>query len=319
MISVLLPTYNACNTISNSIKSILNQTFSDYEILILDDGSTDATADVVRSFIDNRIRYISLQHRGIAMTLNEGLRLAKYDIIARMDADDISMPTRLMEQYQFLITKKINTIVSCNYAIFRNGSIQYIIYGTEHPSEIKKRLALHSDISHPGTMFYKKFIMNLGMYHDIPLEDYELWLRIKDSAEFYIVNKTLLLVGYSSTSLTNNDINRRYKDHYTLQKPYYIDLKKEFGLQNRDEEAIVRGWREYFYGECSRARSYWNTIGKRIIYYPRIILAYFLSYSPVSVLLTLKEMRIKQRFSYLASFFSTNSISIRNELRTYFK
>jgi glycosyltransferase involved in cell wall biosynthesis len=319
MISVLLPTYNACHTIRHSIKSIINQTFSEYELLILDDGSTDATSDVVRSFIDQRIRYVPLPHQGIALTLNEGLRIAKYDIIARMDADDISMPTRLADQYQFLVTKKTNTVISCNYALYRNGRIQYCICGSGHPGEIKKRLALHPDISHPGTMFYKNFIIDSGMYHDRPLEDYDLWLRIKDHAEFHILKNILVLIGQYSTSLTNNNIHRRYENHYTLQEPYFINPKEEFGLEDRDEEVIVRGWREYFYGEPARARIYWNNIRVRIIYYPRIMLAYILTYLPVSILLAIKEQRIKQRLRYFATYFSTNSASSRIELRKYFK
>jgi glycosyltransferase involved in cell wall biosynthesis len=318
MISILLPTYNACGTISCSIKSILNQTFTEFELLILDDGSTDDTAEIVRLFDDGRIRYISLPHQGLALTLNEGLLLAKFDIIARMDADDISMPTRLEEQYQFLRTQKINAIIACDYAIFRDSAIQYHVRGSNHPTVIKKRLALHPDIPHPGVMFYKKFIIDSGMYHDIPLEDYELWLRIKDHAEFHILKKILLLVGHSTTSLTNNDVRRRYLNHYTLQESFFVDLKKEFGLQNQDEENIIRGWREYFYGTNERARSYWNNIGLRVVFYPRIILAYSFSYLSESVLLTIKEQRIKQRLRYFATYFSTESISIRKELRKYF-
>jgi glycosyltransferase involved in cell wall biosynthesis len=314
MISILLPTYNASRTIRHSIMSILNQTFSKFELLVLDDGSTDTTADVVHSFQDGRIRYISLPHQGLALTLNEGLRSAQYDVIARMDADDISMPTWLEEQYRVLLPANINTIVSCNYAVFRNGSIQYIIHGSESSREIKKRLALHTDIPHPGVMYFKNFIVQSGMYHNVPLEDYELWLRIKDRTEFIIQNKVLLLVGYSSASLTNRDIRRRYRNHYLIQEPYYVNLKKEFGLQTQDEESLVRGWREYFYGDCSRGRRNWKRLGLRIFYYPRVVLAYLLSYAPVSMLVTIKELRMKQRLCYYISFFSNESISIRNEL-----
>jgi glycosyltransferase involved in cell wall biosynthesis len=91
MISVLLPTYNSASIISHSIRSILNQTFREYELLILDDGSTDDTESIVSQFIDDRIRYIKLPHRGLSETLNRGLGQAKYELIARMDAGDISI------------------------------------------------------------------------------------------------------------------------------------------------------------------------------------------------------------------------------------
>ncbi|MBK7981678.1 MAG: glycosyltransferase family 2 protein [Ignavibacteriae bacterium] len=95
MISVLLPVYNGEKYLSQSIKSILNQTFRDFEFIIVDDGSIDNTEKIVSSFHDTRIKYIKKDHTGLADTLNYGLKLANYDWVARMDADDISLPNRL--------------------------------------------------------------------------------------------------------------------------------------------------------------------------------------------------------------------------------
>src|SRR5690606_10551481 len=101
-ISVLMPAYNAGSHIREAIESILQQTFTDFEFLIINDGSTDDTLEIIRSYDDARIRLVSRPNKGLIATLNEGMELAVTNYIARFDADDICVPTRLEEQYNFL-------------------------------------------------------------------------------------------------------------------------------------------------------------------------------------------------------------------------
>jgi glycosyltransferase involved in cell wall biosynthesis len=96
-ITVLLPVYNSQPYVGAAIKSMLNQTYDQFELLIIDDGSTDNTASVVKSFNDDRINYLYKEHTGLAESLNFGLQKAKYNYIARMDSDDISHENRLDE------------------------------------------------------------------------------------------------------------------------------------------------------------------------------------------------------------------------------
>ncbi len=124
MVSVLLPTYNAAEFLNYSIKSILNQTYKDYELLIIDDGSTDNTTEVVSNFADDRINYVKKSHSGLASSLNYGLKIAKYDWVARMDADDIAHPERLENQVCY-IDDSINLIISSWAFIFRGEKILF--------------------------------------------------------------------------------------------------------------------------------------------------------------------------------------------------
>ena len=102
VISVVLPVYNCADYVAEAVQSILDQTFSNFEFLIIDDGSTDATSNVLQGFRDPRIRSITQENHGLAFTLNRGLELSRGRYVARQDADDISLPDRLGKQVAFL-------------------------------------------------------------------------------------------------------------------------------------------------------------------------------------------------------------------------
>ena len=102
-ITVLMPVYNAERFLAEAIESVLQQTFTQFEFLIIDDGSTDSSPEIVRSYSDPRIRFLqNEQNLGITATLNKGIELAQADLIARMDADDICYPDRLQKQMEFV-------------------------------------------------------------------------------------------------------------------------------------------------------------------------------------------------------------------------
>ena len=109
-----MPVYNAEKYIGDSIASVLQQSFIDFELLIINDGSTDKTEKIIRGFADPRIRLINQTNQGIAAALNNGLQIARADYIARFDADDICMPERLQIQYDFLRTLPDYVIVGSN-------------------------------------------------------------------------------------------------------------------------------------------------------------------------------------------------------------
>src|SRR5437867_1168505 len=102
VLTVLMPVYNASKHLREAIESILGQTFTDFEFLIIDDGSTDNSIEIIRSYNDPRIRFLVNEHNlGISATLNKGIELSSTELIARMDADDLSYPDRLQQQYDY--------------------------------------------------------------------------------------------------------------------------------------------------------------------------------------------------------------------------
>jgi len=102
-VSIVMAVHNMAAHIRESIQSLLNQIYQDFELIIIDDGSTDKTVDVIHQFLDERIMVKRLSHQGLAVALNIGIRLARGEYIARMDADDIAMPERLEKQIRYLI------------------------------------------------------------------------------------------------------------------------------------------------------------------------------------------------------------------------
>ena len=123
-ITVLMPAYNAAEYIAEAIESVLLQTFSDFELLIINDGSTDDTANIIRSFSDKRIVLIQQENQGVAAALNNGLLHARAEYIARFDADDICFPERLQIQVQFLDDNMDHVLTGCD--------AEYIAESGEH-------------------------------------------------------------------------------------------------------------------------------------------------------------------------------------------
>ena len=119
-VTILMPAYNASLYIKESIESMLNQSFSDFELLIINDGSKDNTSEVVKSIVDERIRLVeNEQNLGLANTLNKGMKLAKGEYLARMDADDLSTPNRLQTQVDYLDSHP--DVILCSMAMHQFG------------------------------------------------------------------------------------------------------------------------------------------------------------------------------------------------------
>src|SRR3954468_13323938 len=113
-VTVLIGTWNDADVVPRAIRSVLDQTLRDLELLVLDDGSDDRTEDVVdEQFDDERLRYLKLPHRGIAATLNDGVREARSELVAVLDADDWALPTRMERQVAVLETRPDIAVVGC--------------------------------------------------------------------------------------------------------------------------------------------------------------------------------------------------------------
>ena len=122
-ISVLMPAYNAEKYIGEAIESILNQTYKDFEFIIINDGSIDRTEDIILSYDDPRIIYLkNKENSGIVASLNNGLKQAKGQYVARMDADDISLPTRFEKQLQYMESNQHIFVLGTSLILFGENS-----------------------------------------------------------------------------------------------------------------------------------------------------------------------------------------------------
>ena len=137
-ISVIMPVYNSEKYVSFAIKSILNQTYRNFEFIIVNDGSTDNSEKIILLYKDQRIIYRKKEHTGISDTLNFGLKIARGEWIARMDSDDISLSDRLEKQMKYIQNNREISVISTAYAIFKSyKKIQYIIINPEDDKYIK--------------------------------------------------------------------------------------------------------------------------------------------------------------------------------------
>ena len=181
-VTVLMSVYNGEKYLREAIDSILGQTFKDFEFLILDDGSTDSSAEIIRSYSDPRIRLIQNEKNiGLTRSLNKGLKLANAQYIARMDADDISLPERLEKQTAFLFKNLGYGVVgSSYYHIDGSGKRGPLIRVLTKNSEIQKELKKKNWFGHGSVMMRRDAVLEAGGYDERYkyAQDYDLWLRI---------------------------------------------------------------------------------------------------------------------------------------------
>lgn len=208
VITVVLPTYNSAKEISKAIDSIINQTYKNWEILVINDfGSDDGTAEIVKMYAanDKRIKLIQANKRlGLAESLNLGLREAKGKYIARLDADDTSMPERFAKQISFMETHPKVGICGTWQLHYGNGS-EWIHSPSSDSKMIRCRLLFWCDLCHSTLMLRRSFFVENDLYYDssAQAEDYELWTRAMKYME--IANIPEVLGTYNETTGITSD------------------------------------------------------------------------------------------------------------------
>ncbi|MEP6952374.1 MAG: glycosyltransferase [Ginsengibacter sp.] len=205
-VTVLMPVYNAENYIAEAIESILKQSFTDFELLIINDGSTDNTTQIIRSFTDSRITVYNQANQGIAAALNTGLSKAKAPYIARFDADDICLPERLQQQFNFLNT--------CQEYVLAGSDAEYISAGGEHlfyftcightNEQITQKIYFQCPFIHSSVMYRKDAVLKAGGYslYAHNFEDYFLWIQLKKYGRFCNLPQQLIKVRFNPSSIT---------------------------------------------------------------------------------------------------------------------
>jgi glycosyltransferase involved in cell wall biosynthesis len=234
LVTVLMPVYNGEKYLREAIESILNQTFSDFEFLILDDGSTDNSLDIIQSYKDSRIRVVQNdENLRLIATLNKGIQLAQGEYIARMDCDDISLPKRLERQVEFM---NLNPDVGiCGSWVKTIGEKKGYLWNFPTSfSEIKTKLLFRCTFAHPSIMIRKSMFTKHNLYYDsnyLHAEDFELWQR---SCEYFSLrNIPEVLLKYrilsSSISHSNSEIQsmtlRRIHEKTILRLGLNIDVE----------------------------------------------------------------------------------------------
>ncbi|KMS54754.1 glycosyl transferase [Novosphingobium barchaimii LL02] len=199
-ISVAMSVYNGERFLAPAIESVLAQDFSDFEFLIVDDGSTDSSAQIIRSYAqqDTRIRPTLRENRGLVASLNEMIGSARAPIIARMDADDICQPQRFGKQIAFLAQHPDYGVVGTWTEDIGADGRPYHVTGKEHPETHEAFLTAIENgwplLCHPAAMLRREVVLSVGGYHGAfrHCEDYDLWLRLASVTRLASIPERLL-------------------------------------------------------------------------------------------------------------------------------
>jgi glycosyltransferase involved in cell wall biosynthesis len=198
LVTVLMPVYNGERFLREAVESILTQTLTDFEFLIIDDGSTDTSGEIIRSYADPRIRFESNGvNLGLVPTLNRGLNLARGAFVARMDVDDVSLPERLARQAAFLSAHPdIGVVGAAFQRVDGDGRRGKVIRHPTEPGVILWHLFFLCPLGHPTVMMRTALVVEAGGYRtDMrEAEDYELWARLRTRTR--LANLPTVLVLY---------------------------------------------------------------------------------------------------------------------------
>jgi glycosyltransferase involved in cell wall biosynthesis len=197
LVSVILPVYNAEEHLAEAIESVLRQTHADFELLIINDGSTDGSLEIIELYAreDPRIRVIDRANRGLIATLNEGITEARGEYIARMDADDISMPERFARQVDWLTRNAGCVLVGASFILIdESGREDRTWHCFVNDVTIRHALPAEGCIPHPTAMFRGSAVIQVGGYRDayVAAEDYDLFRRLVHVGELHNLAEPLL-------------------------------------------------------------------------------------------------------------------------------
>ncbi|OSZ79576.1 hypothetical protein CAP35_15395 [Chitinophagaceae bacterium IBVUCB1] len=291
-ISIIMPAYNAEAYIKEAIDSVLQQSFTDFEFIIINDGSKDGTLEVIKQYTDYRIKLIDQPNKGLIDTLNDAIKIAKSDIIARMDADDICFPDRLQIEYDFLMNNPDYVLVGAEADVIdKDGNylMGLIPIGHTH-QEITDRIDLKCPFIHPLVMFRKNAVINAGMYpkNALTFEDHLLWKKLLAQGKVCNLNIPLLKARFNPESVTIDEkwrgelfIQIRKK---ALQQGFVSDedavkLKELISSQNlssyKNASYYAMVGKKYLWNNPDGAKARWH-FAQAIKHYPKHIEPYIL-------------------------------------------
>ena len=231
-LSVLMPCYDAAETLPEALESLARQSLAGFEIVAVDDGSSDLTPDILAEWGRRLplLRVISQPHRGIAEALNAGLQACQGSYIARMDADDRCHPERLSRQLSFLQAHPEVAVVGCQVAGFpqdqvREGFRLYLEWQNALLSDedIRREMFVESPLAHPSAVFRKEWVAAVGGYQEHGwAEDYDLWLRLYLAGARFAKLREVLLYWRERPARLTRTHSRYSLENFLRAKAHYL-------------------------------------------------------------------------------------------------
>lgn len=237
-----MPVFNAQRFLAEAIESVLNQSFDDFEFLIIDDGSTDRSADIIRSFTDHRIRFIQNEKNlGIMATLNRGIEMASAELIARMDADDICLPTRFERQLAFVNQHPDGVLFSCWAEEVTEDKALFKLERYD-PDHYYYNLTFSCWTYHSTLVYKREAVKSVGMYTVPYAEDFELIWQLTRRYRFYAQPEVLLKYRISGQSLSHGKKKKEYDTAFQQQ------LRRNIDYYHPSPERPIMDWQLQVFG-----------------------------------------------------------------------
>ena len=263
MISVIMPVYNGEEFLREAIESILDQTYKDFEFLILYDESSDDSFKIIQKYValDSRVKLIKCERTGILGALNKGIRLSKGDFIARMDADDVCFPERFEKQIKFMEKENLD-ICGGDFIMINNNEV--FIKHVKVPktkSEIILTMGFNVPFAHPSVMIKKEFLKINKLFYGSNgkkyAEDLDMWIvMFSKGAIFGNLKEEILKYRILNTSLSRVnskkiayeiklELNNFINQNKALYKSSLLEVLKEDNLSNEQQKTILRALFKY--------------------------------------------------------------------------
>ncbi|GAA4333743.1 glycosyltransferase [Flaviaesturariibacter amylovorans] len=256
-VTILLPVYNAERFLKEAVDSLLAQTFTDFELLALNDGSTDGSEAILKSYNDPRLRIVpNERNRGLIYTLNKGIDMAFGRYIARMDSDDVCRPGRLAAQVAYLDAHPGVAVVATTLDMINESGAPLPPWPDDRayttPEHIRECLLRTNCIAHPSVMARAEVLKQYKYQEDQKeAEDYDLWLRlVADGKLVAKIDEPLLRYRYLDTGLTRKDRLSAF-ERLSRTKGKFLARRKQEGSMN----AYCRRLQLQYYWDLARARA----------------------------------------------------------------
>ena len=244
-VSILLPTHQSGAHLRETLDSIKAQTYQDYELLVVDDASTDQTLEILREYPDLRIQIIQGRNQGLADALNLGIKRAQAQYIARIDADDLMVPERLEKQVRFLDTHQ-NVIVCGGWQQYF-GLSTFLHAPPASAEQCRANLLFRCDLCHSTLMLRTASLIEHNLFYDpaYAAEDFELWTRVLDVGDIANIPEVLGYYREDGKSITTAKKERLIRQNGEIVA---ASLKRNLGIElSEKQEQYFTGWTNPFY------------------------------------------------------------------------
>lgn len=245
LISIIMPAYNAERTIAESIQSVLAQTYTQWELLVINDGSKDQTSNVVKSINDSRIILIEQENSGVAKARNHGISKAKGELIAFLDSDDVWMKNKLEKQLTFLQANDFSIVYSKTYCLFEDtNTIKDCFVDVNIKMEDAQKILVFDFVPILTVLLYKNVLDDIGTF-DLSLqgtEDWDLWIRILQKHSIGYMDEFLTIYRITANSLSRNlekHMREELKVYEKHKKLYNATSHKGFKWFHMKKQVLI--------------------------------------------------------------------------------